>query len=239
MELTREETNGTLFQRLNKYFWPETANDYLLTPLFVNNTTLIVFRVCAFIFNIVNISLNTDVHGSPAWLLFLTHWGIIVSNITYLLFMIHLFYRPIWKIVHFLFELAWSIESNIAIIYWSFLFPINPQMEYLNFFAHLVTFMILTIDQFNNTIIFYPRHGILILIFVAVYTLFNLIYVMSSGTTIYAPLTFTNWISYVFLLCSLLIVLCSFVISYYYNRIKMRKLSKLIEYSESLNPQNL
>ena len=118
------------------------------------------------------------------------------------------FYSPwlLWKWGIIFYESAFTFEVVITLFYWAVLYPGTDESEkaephYLrnNLFLHASPLLALLIDYGINRIPFMFKHLPLSLLIIIVYGIVNMTYTLTTGTPVYAPLSFKDGMTVVWI----------------------------------------
>ena len=148
--------------------------------------------------------------------------------------------KSLWKISHSVFVLTLVIEMFINGIYWFGMFPfaikskvwgdIGFEDVLVNVFEHAFPLIILTIDlHVNYAVVWnYGYMGIHYLFLIA-YLLINVTYTVLFEP-VYPMITYSNWLSYLFLLaCLVTVPICHFIALKYCQYFKASKINEIKE----------
>ena len=134
-----------------------------------------------------------------------------------------------------LFEIAFSFETVITIVYWGFLFEgqDDPFKLYIDFTGHLFPITALFLDFIFNPFSFNIRRYLMAIIAASLYVLINLIYTLGNepDKPVYPILKWTDGFSYGLTVGAFAIALVCFGIGilFYQAVCKKRKLMAMIE----------
>jgi hypothetical protein len=170
-------------------------------------------------------------------IMYMTLWGDFFTMIYFVLTVIEMtsfyfnkkttFFPGLWKTCHFIFELAWTYEFTIVLVFWVVLWPranFDGLILFMNCQLHGGFFATLIIDILINNIEFYSNHFFYILGSAIVYVGVNMVYSL-IWDPIYPGITWKNVGSYLTLIGAVILFLAWFLVGFYfYSRYKIRKI---------------
>ena len=163
---------------------------------------------------------------------FLTIQGVFISALVFLLLSIdmisfqknnqELYFKYLWKVCTILFELVFAIELTITLIFWVVLYPLFDDFTdrsgffIFNVLAHGAILIILWIENILSSVTFKNQHWYILVVYCVLYSILNAIVVLEIGEPIYPIITWTDLMSYVWILASTVVSLIHFFIGCWY-----------------------
>lgn len=166
-------------------------------------------------------------------LTYLTHWGLLI-NILYFYLAYRVmqdkeFERKFWKTAHVLFEVGFSIQLVIALMYWVAIYSTIKRERTLLFFYQTISehggmYLVLVVDKIFNNIKFYKRHTIFLFAFVVLYLSANIL-VTVLYQPVYEILCWKKPFSYILAVGCIVASILHFSLGkLYYDFFKMNKI---------------
>ena len=134
-----------------------------------------------------------------------------------------------------IFEVAFSFEIIITIVYWAFLFDgqDDPFLLYIDFTGHLFPIAALLLDFIFNSFSFNIRRYLIALIVASTYVVVNLTYTLGNepDKPVYPILKWTDGFSYGLVIGAFVLALITFGVGILFYQVvcKKRKLMAMIE----------
>jgi hypothetical protein len=153
---------------------------------------------------------------------YLTHWGYYLTTLYFLFgtfFSMHRLgwiggeHSPVWtnikRALVVTYECAFSLECLIVPAYWVLAKQIGAKYHEYNtmqlistIHMHGISIVWLFVDNIMNDMPFYRGHFVYPMGVALIYMPWNMLYVFTTGNTVYTFMTWTNWQSYVTILIS-------------------------------------
>ncbi|KRW99061.1 hypothetical protein PPERSA_11662 [Pseudocohnilembus persalinus] len=222
-EMKKFQKSKTLFEDI---FWdghnpqPDTQHS-----LFISKEMLRKIRIILAIYAFSIISCEVLEEDNPIVnFQFLTFYGELMTFIYFFLVAVNKW----WKLAHIIFEINFSLQITVCLMYWIAVYPTQNHDGSLYFFfktssAHGGMFLAMWIDNYFNMIRFYKRHLTFICIFVLAYLSLN-IAVTFSFEPVYPPITWVSVECYIFIFLGVMMgIFHYFFGSLYYNLVKKPK----------------
>ena len=229
----------------DNYFWivDKKKQSYDLSESFyISRKTLAIYRIFAAIFLFFANIAQLIIFGRTV-VIYITIWCFFLEFLYFLLISIETTIfkgknKKFWKFIHIIFEISFSIESLVTIMYWLIIYPIFPPKTIYQFLnqalLHGGGYILLWVDNIFNKIRIYPKH----MYFIAAYGFTYLFCLNLPYSLIYKPIyPPINWISfssYIFLLLAIFLVFFHHLVvsKKYFDLIKKDKNSSSIEKDE-------
>ena len=231
----------------NKYFWGNSlVSNRLKESDIITPMTLLIIRIIFLLFGIEMLLWSAIYYRGRSSnpleaLMFFTIWGAIGTAITFLLLILQHYPENhkkicLWKFTHFLFELWFSMQLMIAVVFYAMILPYLDEYErdefkdveitwqdyVINIQLHGLLFIFLCVDNIFNRVKFIMSHllfimGILIIYFIV------LVFVSIYDEEVYPKVTFKNWHTLGFCSLAIFFAIFGFIGGYYWSRAKKRK----------------
>lgn len=240
---------SSCFQCFRLYFWPPERPIHLHECFLVSKKFLVNLRMFLFLFSF-GIYTQTNINRGSFYknYMYLTYWGEVLTMLTFFTLLVdnilHLqgFYKEykneeshLSRAAHVLFELAFSFELSIVLMYWLAVYPVqtderNSFYYTTNILVHGMCLFCLWVDNIFNYIEFFPRHIIVLIIFAIAYSIDNAIVVFCINfDTVYTVLKWTDVASYFYVIGCIIVAILHFGLGYYIFRRKFKKWGHLIK----------
>ena len=244
---------------IREYFWPPDRRLYLHECVLFSKKKLLALRMMLFLFSF-GIYCMTNINRGSFYknYMYLTYWGEVLTMLAFLTLLLdgilnfQGYYQDnkfedgaLSRAAHILFEIAFSYEFAIVIMYWLAVFPTATD-EKTSFFyttnilVHGICFVLLWIENIVNFIEFFPRHFIIVTFVAIAYVIDNIIVVFFINfDTVYTVLKWTDVASYLFAIgCWLVAILHFFLGWLIFRKIKFKKWGELIKKNYEFTPQS-
>jgi hypothetical protein len=228
------------YSKIYDFFWLSDQYNFeqITTPLGQYHKTQLIYRFTCFLTLLgllvalaIYLKTLSFYNAFTLWTLTMTiiYFGFSVAY-TLLKIKVRQNYRILmWKATLILFETAIISEIIVSIIFWGFLYKdevSNPfkNIDKFNLHSfHTLPIISLSIDYFTNYWIFKYSHVVITTTYILIYGIFNCIYVLVSGNTIYPILTWKDVMTFVYIfMITLIIVGFHFLFTW----LSMKKLPK-------------
>ena len=236
----------------NSWFWDNRKYSFIGDSFFISRHVLWAIRVFALILHAFFIIYHRIIQRKRYDdLEYLTPWGLLLSFIFYLTAVIeqgHIIFsgkplnykskRLLAYISHITYEVAFSVQLTIVILYWGFVYPKETQkwkgdwMDHINAcFENGGTLILLYVDQAFNLILFRVKHFLVVLAFYGAYFIANISVSLSRGIPVYSQLTWKNLRSYLLVVLIIVAAALNFATGYCISKRKVarRENPKLLE----------
>ena len=212
----QEEMNS--MQRHKSYLWPDTLRD--VHRLLENKHPDRILFLPFFHLFAVSVFIGMFFHSYFAmrgyrlfYLIAFTEWGLFITFFTFVLFlMVSLFRRQgcckrtVNKLAYVFFEIAWTAEVVITIVFWSILAVVDSEKakeydtEVLIFTAetHLVPIILLSVEFTCTKIRFTRQHAFIAAIPLILYTGVSIYFALVYDIHAYPILTWKDYKSAIF-----------------------------------------
>ena len=223
-----------LSTRLQEYLWPMNRRIHLHECFLFSKETLVGIRMFFFLFSF-GIYMMSNINKGSFYknYMYLTYWGEVLTMLTFLtllldnLFHLQGYYRNekfeetmLTRAAHVIFEIAFSYELSIVLMYWMAVYPSATDAKTsffytTNILVHGTCFALLWVENIVNYIEFFPRHIIIVIIVGLAYVVDNVIVVFCiNHDTVYKVLKWTDLASYFYVLGCLLVAILHFFLGW-------------------------
>lgn len=220
---------------ISEFFFPTGKVFYLNHSWLVPSGVLCAFRMFGFLYAF-SIYTMTNILAASFYknYKYLTYWGECMTLLAFFFLLVDsidyhqsqkggfLLNSVFSKFTLVFFELAFTFELVIVLLYWIAVFPTNT--DYLNdvFYTnnvhvHGICLALMWIENILNMIEFIPSHFIIMLIVAFCYIIDNVIVTFCINfTPVYSVLTWTNGMSYGYIIACFIVLAIHFSIGYYF-----------------------
>ncbi|CAG9314165.1 unnamed protein product [Blepharisma stoltei] len=213
----------SLVQRLDLYFWPYTANNYIKYTIYFTPKCWLFFRFLGAAFCIMTFALSIVETPTFDFLVILADWGCVITSLYFSMTLYNYKYSNCWKITHFLYELSWCIDWTVVLLFWGIIYPTQTwgQSIQVTVLANGGVFIFILIDSINNQIWFFRKHVYLIVIIGFLYTLLHLIYTLAVRK-VYDIVNYKNAYTYLIILGTYLMLIIIFILGAFLDKFKSK-----------------
>jgi hypothetical protein len=153
-----------------------------------------------------------------SFFLYLTHWGIFLTFIYFLIGTLSYQSKSLKPICYIIFETIWPINLIITVLFWVYFFPLyyfDSSIVVQLVFGH--TFPVLSgiIDFFLNRVVVYRSHYVFPLAVLVFYVLAVLLPYTVGYREVYIGINFVNAITYVIFIIAIILLIVSLEIARY------------------------
>ncbi len=242
-----------------EYFWPLNRRLYLHECVLLSKEKLLALRMMLFLFSFGIYSMTNINKGSfYKNYMYLTYWGEVLTMLAFFtllldnILMFQGYYQDsknedgtLSRAAHILFEIAFSIELTIVIMFWLAIFPTATEEKTsfyytTNILVHGMCFVLLWIENIVNFIEFFPRHFIIVTFVLIAYVIDNIIVVFYINfNTVYKVLKWTDVASYLFVIGCWLVAMLHFFLGWLiFRKIKFKKCGELVKRNYEITPES-
>ncbi|KAL4466895.1 hypothetical protein ABPG74_010492 [Tetrahymena malaccensis] len=238
-------------QKLNSFLWYGSYGNTVYMSYNISDYKFLIVKSILMIYLIFCFGLNQYNYVGYNWFLqfvYLTLWGFYTTFTYFLLSLIYGFYiyfkkkndqsyEPPFgflpKLINILFEIAFSLELTITVLFWVLVFPtkslgIWQLLNTANFHGGML--VVLWIDNIFNAIQFRKSHLFPFAIYAVCYSCVNFTYVLASNKEVYPGLNWVTLFSYVELLLGAISTIIHYFIGFYvYKKVKKQSISQRAE----------
>ena len=134
-------------------------------------------------------------------------------------------YSPLllWKWGIFFYVTSFTFEIIITMFFWAVLFPLMKKSDPFTFIDHIAPIVILLIDYSMSRIPFSIRHLPLAMIILLFYGLINMTWTLVTGRPVYPPLDFKTYMTAVWALLLVLLLVGEFYLMTFLTKRKLKK----------------
>jgi len=133
------------------------------------------------------------------------------------------------KIFVVLFEVICPTAFFVSIVYWSLLFPNDPDFQWRTFQEHGINSLIMGTELILNRIWFQPLHIVFFLLFLCCYLALALIYHAVTSDWVYFFLNYDQWEAGLYYPGAFLFATLVYLVVLYVSKWKRKKLNRLHE----------
>lgn len=219
-----------MLNKIDTFFFPPEKKIFLNHSWLISCQTLCLLRMAFFLYALGIYSMSNIINATVyKELKFLTYWGEILTMTSFLFLTldsinyIQNFKKKatdlslVSKIGYIIYELAFSYELTIVLLFWLVIHPENKTdkdgIYYLvNFHTHFGCLVLLWIEKIFNYIEFMKNHAYIIFFVGICYIITNIIATFAiQNAPVYSVLTWKNAMSYIYT------VVCFFIFLFHFT----------------------
>lgn len=150
------------------------------------------------------------IYNNKYYFLYFTNWGVTLTMSFFAVANLNYFMKTLEVVENILFLVIWGCNWCITLTFWTYLFPLTPHEDLLSStLNHTIPFLLTIIDYYLNNIPFIRKYYFIVIGVSMIYLFCILVPYSVDQSTIYTGITFTNFISYIFILTILIIYISS------------------------------
>ncbi|EAR96900.1 transmembrane protein, putative (macronuclear) [Tetrahymena thermophila SB210] len=238
-------------KKLNSFLWYGSYGNTVYMSYNISDNKFLIVKMILMIYLMFCFVLNQYNYFGQGYFLqfvYLTIWGFYTTFTYFLLSLIYGFYvylkkkndqqfEPSFnflpKLINILFEIAFSIELTITVLFWALVFPTKSLGAWQLFNTsnfHGGMLIALWIDNMFNCIQFRKSHLLPFVVYAISYSCVNFTYVLTANKEIYPGLNWVTLYSYIELLLGAVSTMIHYFIGFYlFKKVKKQYLSQRVE----------
>ena len=221
----------TFLTNLNNYFWPKDMENiaaYLGNDNPDKLRRLKIYRIIALIIYIgIYVHSYFGMDGQYLYyVIAFTQWGLFLTSLSLFFLFIAVNVKGKRKFIHkfafVLFEIAWTSEVVITVVFWSILVVIDFREAY-KYNAAVISFMVeshslplimLSLDFYQSQMEFKKRHGLFVAILPTLYAGVSILLAAEFDIFTYSILTWRDYTSFLYGILFLFLFIFAFTLGY-------------------------
>lgn len=173
------------------------------------------------------------------YFIFLTHWGVCSVLLFYISSLLAIRWRRFAPVSHALYELAWTLEFIISIVFWTWVYPQETDAAPLayNVSVHACMLLFILCDYPLNRLSFRTKWALFPICTLICYSIVNVPITFDIGE-VYPRMNYENGWTYLVICYSFIVCIAAYALGKVLDRLKASR-RRFSESTEMLNHQGL